>query len=283
MAGWRRYYRLTEPGGAALAAETARTAGARGARAASAACGTAPPRSGPAHRRRACLMPMTARAAERLPGGSLDERFVRSARFWLRAYPRRWRAVRAPEMTEVLADLTGSGARRLDVRGAPMWCAAAWATGGASTDASAHVRVSDVGRRLPARYDAWVWDDLTGALYGVRQTFPGCHGRCLLRSHLRTRGGRQQSSLRGSRCCSCSDRVVAPRGSAPFFPPRRRRGDRPGGLPLCPAPPVRRAPDARATALIGLVAAGTLLGACTFATAGTTSPVSRRLVRTSPW
>ncbi|HEX7806008.1 MAG TPA: hypothetical protein VF413_07590 [Cellulomonas sp.] len=44
--------------------------------------------------------------------------FHRSVAFWLRAYPRRWRAVRAAEVTAVLADLAGPPPRRLDARAA---------------------------------------------------------------------------------------------------------------------------------------------------------------------
>ena len=42
--------------------------------------------------------------------------FDRSARFWLRAYPRDWRAVRGDEVTSVLRDLAAEDARRVDLR-----------------------------------------------------------------------------------------------------------------------------------------------------------------------
>ncbi|MGV8978980.1 MAG: hypothetical protein ACOH17_13150 [Cellulomonas sp.] len=54
--------------------------------------------------------------------------FERSVAFWLRAYPRRWRQVRAAEVTAVLADLAGPAARRLDGRTALGLVRGGWAT-----------------------------------------------------------------------------------------------------------------------------------------------------------
>lgn len=46
----------------------------------------------------------------------ISQRLVRSARFWLRAYPRRWRTARGEEVLGLLADLAGPGDGRLDAR-----------------------------------------------------------------------------------------------------------------------------------------------------------------------
>ena len=47
---------------------------------------------------------------------TIDPRFERSVRRYLRAYPRRWRLRRADEMVALLADLADPGATRVDVR-----------------------------------------------------------------------------------------------------------------------------------------------------------------------
>ena len=102
-------------------------------------------------------------------------RFERSARFWLRAYPRRWREARAEELLAVLADVAGPDARRLDARAAVDLVRAGWATrwrGRPPWWRWALYRGFDV--RLPAAWREWVYDDLRGALWPVRiagQTF----------------------------------------------------------------------------------------------------------------
>jgi hypothetical protein len=125
--------------------------------------------STPASDRRAGLM----RRGDLTP----DERFERSARFWARAYPRRWREAHGDELLAVQQDvaqavaeaaeaplptrLGASEIRALIVAGwglrwrehPPLW---RWVI----------YRLLDV--RLPARYWWWVADDIHGVLYPWR-------------------------------------------------------------------------------------------------------------------
>ncbi|MGV8978982.1 MAG: hypothetical protein ACOH17_13160 [Cellulomonas sp.] len=99
-----------------------------------------------------------------------DRAFERSVAFWLRAYPRRWRALRAGEMTAVLADIAGPHAGRLDA-------AAAWGLlrGGWATRWREHpplvvyVRYRLLDRRIPEQHREWARDDIDGRWYPVRR------------------------------------------------------------------------------------------------------------------
>lgn len=98
-----------------------------------------------------------------------DPNFERSVGRWLRAYPRRWRAARAAEVTAVLADLAEPGATRLDVRSGVGLVRAGWATRWREHPPLLPwlgYRLLD--RRLPVRYRPWVRDDIAGALLMVR-------------------------------------------------------------------------------------------------------------------
>lgn len=98
-----------------------------------------------------------------------DPRFERSARLWLRAYPRRWRLRRADEMVALLADLAAPGATRVDVRTAAGLVRSGWATRARTRPPLRHAlayRLFD--RRVPARYRGWVRDDLEGACAPLR-------------------------------------------------------------------------------------------------------------------
>jgi hypothetical protein len=102
------------------------------------------------------------------PAG-VGPRFVRSARFWLRAYPRRWRAARGEEVLGLLADLAHPGARRIGTR-----AALDLLRGGLATRWREHpplgpwllYRLFD--RRLPA-HRAWVLDDVNGPWLVLRR------------------------------------------------------------------------------------------------------------------
>ena len=110
-------------------------------------------------------------AAAGAPGG---QAFDRSVAFWLRAYPRRWRALRAGEMTAVLADIAGPHAGRLDA-------AAAWGLlrGGWATRWREHpplvvyVRYRLFGRRIPEQHREWARDDIDGRWFPVRYAVTG--------------------------------------------------------------------------------------------------------------
>ncbi|ROS31765.1 hypothetical protein [Cellulomonas sp. PhB150] len=94
--------------------------------------------------------------------------FERSAAFWLRAYPRRWRAERGDELVAVLADLAGPDAVRVDRRTA--WgllrsgLATRWR---GSPPLHIYLAYRFLGTPVPARYRAWVQDDILGPSYLV--------------------------------------------------------------------------------------------------------------------
>ncbi|MGY4645244.1 DUF5313 family protein [Cellulomonas sp. URHB0016] len=104
----------------------------------------------------------------------VDRRFERSVAFWLRAYPRRWRAARSAEVQSVAADLAGPGAARLDVRSAAGMVVGGWATRW-RTRPPLHDYLLYAGfdRRIPARYRAWAADDLEGPLFALRLVLRG--------------------------------------------------------------------------------------------------------------
>ncbi len=94
------------------------------------------------------------------------ERFDRSARFWLRAYPRHWRAERADEVTEVLRDLAAADARRVDLRTAVGLVRAGVAARWRETPPPrVYLPYRVLGVRVPAPYREWVYRDLTSPGY----------------------------------------------------------------------------------------------------------------------
>ena len=101
----------------------------------------------------------------------MTETFERSARFWLRAYPRRWRRERGEEVLGVLADLAEPGATRVGVRAALGLVLAGWAVrwrGRPTLGAWLGYRFFN--RRLPREERAWVADDIAGRWYPWRQS-----------------------------------------------------------------------------------------------------------------
>ena len=107
------------------------------------------------------------------------DRYERSARFWLRAYPPRWRRLHGDEALAVLLDLAPAP----DDAGAPHGIGAREAWGlvraGWALRRREHpplgrwllYRLFDA--RLPARYWWWVADDIHGVLYPWRVTMTG--------------------------------------------------------------------------------------------------------------
>lgn len=94
---------------------------------------------------------------------TVDPRFERSVHRWLRAYPRRWRRERADEVTALLADLARPGATRLGIGSALGLVRAGWATRSRNRPPLRHaLPYLLVDRRVPARYRAWVRDDIEG-------------------------------------------------------------------------------------------------------------------------
>ena len=92
-----------------------------------------------------------------------------SARFWLRAYPRHWRAERADEVTAVLLDLAPDGARRLDARTALGLLRGGIATRWRGTPSPrVYLPYRLLGLRVPPEHREWVYRDLTTPGYQRR-------------------------------------------------------------------------------------------------------------------
>ena len=96
------------------------------------------------------------------------ERWERSARFWLRAYPPRWRAARADEVLAVLMDLAAPGARRVGIGAALDLLRGGWATRWREHPPFWTWFTYRWDRRIPARYREWAADDIAGRLYPLR-------------------------------------------------------------------------------------------------------------------
>ena len=97
-------------------------------------------------------------------------RLERSARFWLRAFPRRWRASHGEEALGLVLDLAAPGASALTAREVAGVVRGGLATrwrGRPPLAAWLLYRLFDV--RVPARYLPWVADDVAGALYPTRR------------------------------------------------------------------------------------------------------------------
>jgi len=112
---------------------------------------------------------MTAHDGATAPDAPTDRRFDRAVTLCLHAYPPRWRAARAAEVTAVLADLAGPPPRRLDARAAAGLIRGGWATRWREhPPLRAYLAYRLLDRRLPARYRAWVRADIGGALFPLR-------------------------------------------------------------------------------------------------------------------
>lgn len=95
--------------------------------------------------------------------------FERSVALWLRAYPRRWRRARGPELTAVLADLAGPDARRLDARTALGLVVAGLATRWREhPPPRAYLAYRLAGRHPGPEWDGWLRDDVDGRLHPAR-------------------------------------------------------------------------------------------------------------------
>jgi len=95
---------------------------------------------------------------------------ARSIRSWMRAYPRRWRAVRGEEMFGLVADLARPGARRLSARASIDLLHGGWATRWREHP-PLHTwllyRMFD--KRIPVAYRAWALDDINGYWFPLRR------------------------------------------------------------------------------------------------------------------
>jgi len=107
------------------------------------------------------------------PGAAFEpstSALARNVAFWLRAYPRRWRAVRGAEVSGLVLDLAAPGARRLGWQAALDLVRGGWATrwrGHPPLGGWLLYRVFD--RRIAPSYRAWALDDINGILFTSRQ------------------------------------------------------------------------------------------------------------------
>jgi hypothetical protein len=117
---------------------------------------------------------MMATAGAASPAGEADTlaqaQILESIEFWMRAYPRRWRQARGQELVDVVAELAGPGAQRLDPRSAFDLVRGGWATRWREHPLP-HTwllyRMFD--RRIPVAYRSWALDDIDGFWYPMRR------------------------------------------------------------------------------------------------------------------
>lgn len=96
-------------------------------------------------------------------------RFERSAQFWMRAYPLRWRTTFGANLLSVLHDVTAPGAKRVPAREAVGIVRAGWALRWREHPPLKNwLAYRFIGIRLPARYRFWAMDDVLGPLYTLR-------------------------------------------------------------------------------------------------------------------
>ncbi|MCV2395305.1 hypothetical protein OEB99_13395 [Actinotalea sp. M2MS4P-6] len=96
------------------------------------------------------------------------EAFERSARWWLRAYPARWRRFHEDEVLGLLEDLAPDGARRLDRRTAWDLARSGWATRWRTRpDPVSWVMYRFFDLPITSHAD-WVSDDIEGRWYYLR-------------------------------------------------------------------------------------------------------------------
>ena len=100
------------------------------------------------------------------------ESLERSARFWLRAYPRRWRAAFGDDFVGVLAEVSEPRTARVPAREATAIVKGGWALRLREHPPLLRwlgYRFLDL--RLPLRYQHWVVDDILGRFYVARTYF----------------------------------------------------------------------------------------------------------------
>ncbi|MBE7701685.1 hypothetical protein H9623_15435 [Oerskovia sp. Sa1BUA8] len=110
-----------------------------------------------------------------------EERFERSARFWARAYPRRWREIHGEELLAVQRDVALAAAEatgkpapdRLPPEEIRSLLRAGWGLRLRERPPLWRWVLYRFGLRLPARYWWWVADDIRGAFYSVRDALWG--------------------------------------------------------------------------------------------------------------
>jgi hypothetical protein len=108
------------------------------------------------------------------PAGDADTlaqaQIVESIEFWMRAYPRRWRQARGQELVDVVVDLAGPGAQRLDPRSAFDLVRGGWATRWREHPLPhTWLLYRTFDRRIPVAYRSWALDDIDGFWYPMRR------------------------------------------------------------------------------------------------------------------
>lgn len=99
--------------------------------------------------------------------------YERRARFWLRAFPRRYRTARADEVLSTLADLTEPGATRPDARTAADLVRAGWRERWRTRPPLWRWLTYIWTKKLPPAYHPWMFDDLDGPWWPVRNGLRG--------------------------------------------------------------------------------------------------------------
>ncbi|MHB8273748.1 MAG: hypothetical protein ACYDC9_03110 [Dermatophilaceae bacterium] len=103
-----------------------------------------------------------------------EAQLVESIEFWMRAYPRRWRQARGQELVDVVVDLAGPGARRLDPRAAFDLVRGGWATRWREHPLPhTWLLYRTFDRRIPVAYRSWALDDIDGFWYPIRRFLGG--------------------------------------------------------------------------------------------------------------
>lgn len=101
------------------------------------------------------------------------DRLERSARLWLRAYPRRWRAAFGDDLVGVLLEVGPPGTRRVTAREAAAIVRAGWALRLREHPSLLRwlgYRFLDI--HLPLPFQHWVVDDILGRFYLARMNAP---------------------------------------------------------------------------------------------------------------
>ena len=117
-------------------------------------------------------------AGSESPAGTADTvaqaQLLESIEFWMRAYPRRWRQARGQELVDVVVDLAGPGARRLDPRSAFDLVRGGWATRWREHPLPhTWLLYRTFDRRIPVAYRSWALDDIDGLWYPIRRFLGG--------------------------------------------------------------------------------------------------------------